>query len=145
MSPSIFREKGYRFYFLSNEEDRIPVHVTGEEGDAKFWIEPIVSLAVAHGLNRRKLNEIQKLLRITRMKSLKHGKGILISVENITPFGIWLFVKEKECFLSYKDYPYFKNQTLNSIKSKNNKELSNESFNGTANTPPLISDVSLPK
>ncbi|OIP64823.1 MAG: integron cassette protein [Nitrospirae bacterium CG_4_9_14_3_um_filter_53_35] len=53
------------------------------------------------------------------MKSLKHGKGISISVENITPFGIWLFVKEKEkeYFLSYKDYPYFKDQTLNSIQN----------------------------
>ena len=51
------------------------------------------------------------------MKSLKHGKGILISVENITPLGIWLFVKEKEYFLSYKDYPCFKHQTLNSIQN----------------------------
>lgn len=51
------------------------------------------------------------------MKSLKHGKNILVSVENITPFGIWLFVKEKEYFLSYKDYPYFKDQTLKSIQN----------------------------
>jgi len=50
------------------------------------------------------------------MKSLEHGSNISVSVENITPFGIWLFVKEKEYFLSYQDYPYFKNQTLNSIQ-----------------------------
>ena len=62
MSPSIFREKGYRFYFLSNEENRLHIHVTGEEGEAKFWIEPIVSLAVAHGLNQKKLNKIQKIV-----------------------------------------------------------------------------------
>lgn len=49
------------------------------------------------------------------MKSLKHGKGTSVSVENITPFGIWLFVEGKEYFLSYQDYPYFKDQTLNSI------------------------------
>jgi len=36
------------------------------------------------------------------MKLSKHGKSILASVENITPFGIWIFVKEKEYFLSYK-------------------------------------------
>ena len=42
------------------------------------------------------------------MKSLKHGKGASVSVENITPFGIWLYVKEKEYFLSYKDYPFLK-------------------------------------
>ena len=51
------------------------------------------------------------------MKSLKNGKDISASVENITPFGIWLFVKEKEYFLSYKDYPYFKDQTLSSIQN----------------------------
>ena len=34
MSPSIFREKGYRFYFLSNEEERIHIHVTCEDGEA---------------------------------------------------------------------------------------------------------------
>ena len=62
MSPTIFREKGYRFYFLSNEEERIHIHVTGEEGEAKFWIEPLISLAVYHGFNRRKLSEIQKII-----------------------------------------------------------------------------------
>ena len=51
------------------------------------------------------------------MKSLKHAKDIIVSVENITPFGIWLFVKENEYFLSYKDYPYFKDQTLSSIQN----------------------------
>ena len=50
------------------------------------------------------------------MRSLKSGKGILVSVENITPFGVWLFAKGKEYFLSYQDYPYFKDQTLGSIQ-----------------------------
>jgi hypothetical protein len=62
MSPSIFREKGYRFYFLSNEEERMHIHVTCEDGEAKFWVEPIVSLASSHGLNPRKLMEIQKVV-----------------------------------------------------------------------------------
>lgn len=62
MSPTIFREKGYRFYFLSNEENRIHIHATREDGEAKFWLEPIVSLAIYHGLSSRKLNDIQKLV-----------------------------------------------------------------------------------
>jgi hypothetical protein len=62
MSPTIFREKGYRFYFLSNEENRIHIHVTCEDGEAKCWLEPIVSLAVYHGLSSRKLNDTQKLI-----------------------------------------------------------------------------------
>ena len=62
MSPTIFREKGYRFYFLSNEENRIHVHVTCEDGEAKFWLEPIVSLAVYYEFNSKKLNEIQEII-----------------------------------------------------------------------------------
>ena len=49
------------------------------------------------------------------MKSLKNGKDISVSVENITPLGIWLFVKGKEYFLNYEAYPYFKDQTIKSI------------------------------
>ena len=52
-----------------------------------------------------------------KMKLLKAGKGISVSVENITPFGIWLLVKGKEYFLSYNDFPYFKDKTLNSIQT----------------------------
>ena len=62
MIPSVFREKGYRFYFLSNEEDRIHIHVTCEGGEAKFWLEPIVSLATYHKLNPKKLREIQGII-----------------------------------------------------------------------------------
>jgi hypothetical protein len=51
------------------------------------------------------------------MKSLKHDRHISVSVENITPFGIWILVKEKEYFLSYKDYPYFIDQKLNAIQN----------------------------
>jgi hypothetical protein len=36
------------------------VHVTCEDGEAKFWLEPILSLAVYHGLNQRKLKRNPK-------------------------------------------------------------------------------------
>ena len=62
MSPTVFKVKGYRFYFLSNEEPRMHVHITCEEGEAKFWIEPIVALAVYFGLSTTKLNELQKIV-----------------------------------------------------------------------------------
>lgn len=38
------------------------IHVTCEDGEAKFWVEPIVSLATSHGLNPRKLNELNKIV-----------------------------------------------------------------------------------
>ena len=62
MSPSIFRVKDYRFYFLSNEEERIHVHVTCENGEAKFWIKPLISLALSHGLGPKRLKEIQIII-----------------------------------------------------------------------------------
>ena len=57
-----FRIKGYRFYFLSNEEDRVHVHIECAEGEAKFWIEPIVSLATYYKLKATRLKELQKLV-----------------------------------------------------------------------------------
>ena len=43
MSPTVFRIGNYRFYFFSREEEKTHVHVISPEGEAKFWIEPIVS------------------------------------------------------------------------------------------------------
>lgn len=51
------------------------------------------------------------------MKSLKNGKDTSASVENISPFGIWMLVNGKEYFLSYEDYPYFEDQTIKSIQN----------------------------
>ena len=55
MSPTVFRAKGLRFFFFSREEERMHVHVLGEEGEAKIWIEPRVEVARTHGLSERTL------------------------------------------------------------------------------------------
>ena len=62
MSPTVFREKGFRFFFFSLEEKRMDVHVTWSEGDAKFWLEPIVELAMSSGLPSHKLTEVQGII-----------------------------------------------------------------------------------
>ena len=50
------------------------------------------------------------------MKLSRHGKGTLsVSVENITPFGIWILVGNEEYFLSYKDFPMFLDKPIKSI------------------------------
>ena len=36
--------------------------MTCEKGEAKFWLEPIVSLAVYYGLNSRMLADIQGII-----------------------------------------------------------------------------------
>jgi len=35
----------------------------------------------------------------------------------VRTIGIWILIKEKECFLNYKDFPYFKEHTLKSIQN----------------------------
>jgi len=62
MSPTVFREGGFRFYFFSREEPRMHIHVYGEKGEAKFWIEPQIELAQSYGLADIELNLIRKLI-----------------------------------------------------------------------------------
>jgi diadenosine tetraphosphate (Ap4A) HIT family hydrolase len=64
MSPTIFREKGYRFFFFSREETRMHVHVIGVEGEAKFWLEPRIELAKSHRLSQPRLNEIRQIIEV---------------------------------------------------------------------------------
>jgi hypothetical protein len=55
MSPTVLRVKGYRFYFFSREEPRPHVHVQHSTGEAKFWLEPELTVARNHGLTARRL------------------------------------------------------------------------------------------
>ncbi|HSM50924.1 MAG TPA: DUF4160 domain-containing protein, partial [Thermoanaerobaculia bacterium] len=41
--------------FFSREETRLHVHAIGPEGEAKFWLEPEISVAQNHGLSERKI------------------------------------------------------------------------------------------
>ncbi|HHT9126162.1 MAG TPA: DUF2442 domain-containing protein [Candidatus Brocadiia bacterium] len=50
------------------------------------------------------------------MKSQRHGKNISdVEVQNISNNGIWLYVNGKEYFLSYKEYPWFKDAKVSDI------------------------------
>ena len=60
MSPTVFKWKGYRFYFFSREETRPHVHVYCSDGEAKFWIEPALELADNHGLSAAQLAEVKR-------------------------------------------------------------------------------------
>jgi len=40
--PTIYRARGFRFYFWNNERNEPPhVHVESGDGYAKFWLAPI--------------------------------------------------------------------------------------------------------
>jgi len=63
VSPTVFRHKGYRFFFFSREEERIHVHVESGKGEAKFWLEPSISIAMSYGLAERDLQEVGKIIK----------------------------------------------------------------------------------
>lgn len=79
MSPTVFKWKGYRFFFFSREERRPHVHVYCSDGEAKFWLEPTVELAKNHGLSQIQLAELKTVVEEKRNDILdtwrKHFAG----------------------------------------------------------------------
>jgi hypothetical protein len=63
VSPTVFREGGFRFYFFSREELRMHVHAHHTEGEAKFWLEPAIEVAHNYGLSARRLAAALLLVR----------------------------------------------------------------------------------
>jgi hypothetical protein len=46
--PVVFRERGFRFFFYSNEgspREPLHIHVEKENVEAKFWLKPAVRVA----------------------------------------------------------------------------------------------------
>jgi len=59
--PVILRFRGYVFFFYSNEGNPLEpahIHVRNAESEAKFWLEPDISLARNDGFNSKELKEI---------------------------------------------------------------------------------------
>lgn len=59
--PVVFRYKGYRFFFYSNEGNpREPLHIHVRKGEAvaKFWLEPDVSVAESYAMRSSELREL---------------------------------------------------------------------------------------
>ncbi len=63
MSPTIYRDNSYRFFFNSREESRMHIHVSTPKGVAKFWLEPIVALATFHNLSAKELRKIEGIVK----------------------------------------------------------------------------------
>lgn len=62
MSPTVFREEGFRYFFFSREEPRMHVHVHCRDGEAKFWLEPEIELARNYRLSRKHLKQAEKTI-----------------------------------------------------------------------------------
>jgi hypothetical protein len=62
--PVVFRQRGYRFFFYSNEGDsreRVHVHVRKGDSTAKFWVSP-VGLDASNGFDARTLAELARIV-----------------------------------------------------------------------------------
>ena len=62
MSPTVFRERGYRFFFFSREEERMHVHVISGDGEAKFWLDPKIELSRNYHYTSKQLRDIESLI-----------------------------------------------------------------------------------
>jgi hypothetical protein len=50
------------------------------------------------------------------MNSLAHGNNTLaVEVTHISSHGVWLLSHDKELFMSYEEFPWFKDQPVKSI------------------------------
>ena len=67
--PEVFRHKGYRFHFYSNEgtpREPVHIHVESANGKAKFWLWPEVRVASEKGYDRKTLAELTWIIRKER-------------------------------------------------------------------------------
>jgi len=75
--PTVLREKGYRFFFFSNESQEPPhVHVQQAERYAKFWLSP-VRLAKNVGFRRNEITQLGKIVSEKKRFLLKVWYGHL--------------------------------------------------------------------
>lgn len=60
--PKVLEWHGYKFFFFSNEGTPLEpchIHVRKAEQRAKFWIDPLVSLAGAYNMTSGELIQLQ--------------------------------------------------------------------------------------
>lgn len=63
MSPTILRKRGFQFLFFSREEPRMHVHVQSSKGEAKYWLQPELTLAKNTGFSSRDLQTIVSIIK----------------------------------------------------------------------------------
>ena len=60
--PTVLHSGPYRFYFYASDRNEpVDVHVERDDDTAKFWLDP-ARLQSSGGFDRRELNQIQRLV-----------------------------------------------------------------------------------
>ena len=75
MSPTVFKEKNFRFFFFSREEKRIHIHVVSPDGEAKFWIEPNIELARCVGFSKKQTKMLENVIKENENEIRNSWKG----------------------------------------------------------------------
>jgi hypothetical protein len=72
--PTVFRLRGFRFFFYSNEgspREKVHIHVEKGDAEAKFWLEPEVRLAYNDGYDARTLRELLEIVVANRERIMR--------------------------------------------------------------------------
>ena len=67
--PTVFYERGFRFFFYSNEgspREPLHIHVEKDNLEAKFWLNPEVQVAYNNGYDARTLRLIASIVEANR-------------------------------------------------------------------------------
>ena len=71
MSPTVLQSGPYRFFFFSSDRDEpLHVHVSRDQKTAKIWLEPI-RLEYNRGFAQNELNRIMALVAEHRAQLMK--------------------------------------------------------------------------
>ena len=62
--PTVLRIKGYRFFFFSSDRNEpIHIHVKKGEGDGKIWLEPELLPEYFFGFKNQEESQIMKIVK----------------------------------------------------------------------------------
>jgi hypothetical protein len=76
--PEVFRYRGFKFFFYSNEgTPREPAHIHVEKDgiEAKFWLYPDVRVAYNDGYDSRTLRELTEIVESNRDRIVRVWDG----------------------------------------------------------------------
>ncbi|ACV35108.1 DUF4160 domain-containing protein [Accumulibacter sp.] len=62
MAPTVVRDGSYRLFFFSREEPRMHIHVAHPHGEAKFCLQPSLTLANHTGLSKQELAYAERIV-----------------------------------------------------------------------------------
>ena len=72
--PEVFRERGFKFFFYSDEgspHEPVHIHVRKDNLEAKFWLNTSVRVAENKGYDPRTLRMLQRLVEDNRSRIVR--------------------------------------------------------------------------